>query len=198
MAYMVSNANASQPLKNNMKQPSTFFHFLQKERQFLMIVLFLFFIAFVTYPMPSIARWVGFIVAGYAAVANDSIQTIGTFIASNRQRPWWLLWLFIGGIFVATMTYSWFSYTGDVSYGRLASKGFSETPNDLFLSTGSSPHLLAYINSSQNASIHDISYTDSIFDQCKKCCKGIAEKFNRVFFGLWHCHYYLVIGIKIN
>ena len=78
--------------------------------------------------MPGIARWIGFLVAGYATVANDSIQTIGTFIASNRQKPWWLLWLFIGGIFIATMTYSWVTYGGDVSYGRLASKGFSETP----------------------------------------------------------------------
>ena len=81
-----------------------------------MIVLFLFFIAFVTYPMPSIARWVGFIVAGYAAVANDSIQTIGTFIP-QPPTPMVVIMLFIGGIFVATMTYSWFSYTGDVSYG---------------------------------------------------------------------------------
>ena len=36
--------------------------------------------------------------------------------------------MFIGGIFVVTMTYSWLSYSGDVSYGRLASKGFSDTP----------------------------------------------------------------------
>ena len=115
------------------KKKSTFpfeslLNFLRSEQKFIGIAFILFAISLITYPMPGIARWIGFLVAGYATVANDSIQTIGTFIASNRQKPWWLLWLFIGGIFIATMTYSWVTYGGDVSYGRLASKGFSETP----------------------------------------------------------------------
>ena len=41
------------------------------------------------------------------AVANDSIQTLGTFIASNQDKKWWVLWLFIGGVFLATHSYSW-------------------------------------------------------------------------------------------
>ena len=45
---------------------------------------------FVT-PYPQIAMWVGFLFAAYAAVANDSIQTLGTFIASNQDRKWWVL-----------------------------------------------------------------------------------------------------------
>jgi hypothetical protein len=73
--------------------------------------------------------WFGFMMAGYSAIANDSIQTIGTFIASNQQRKWYWLWLFIGLIFVATVTYSWVVYDGDVSYQRLTSKGFSEAPS---------------------------------------------------------------------
>ena len=188
MAYMVSNANASQPLKNNMKQPSTFFHFLQKERQFLMIVLFLFFIAFVTYPMPSIARWVGFIVAGYAAVANDSIQTIGTFIASNRQRPWWLLWLFIGGIFVATMTYSWFSYTGDVSYGRLASKGFSETPMTFSFLQVAAPIFLLILTRLKMP----VSTTFLILTAFSTSAKSVAKVLLKSLTG-----YFLAFGIAI-
>ena len=51
--------------------------------------------------------WAGFVFAAYAAIANDSIQTIGTFIASNQDKKWWVLWLFLGGIFVSTITYSW-------------------------------------------------------------------------------------------
>ncbi|MCA9547054.1 MAG: hypothetical protein KC613_21780, partial [Myxococcales bacterium] len=54
--------------------------------------------------------------------------TIGTFIASNRDRKWWQLWLFIGGIFLVTVWYSWWAYDGDVSYGRLMSKGFETAP----------------------------------------------------------------------
>lgn len=79
-------------------------------------------------PYPHIARWVGFGFAAYAAVANDSIQTLGTFLASNKRRPWYVLWGFAAGIFLLTMTYSWLNYGGDVSYGRLASKGFDTAP----------------------------------------------------------------------
>ena len=58
-------------------------------------------------PYPDVARWLGFALAAYSIVANDSIQTVGTFIASNEQRPWWVLWLFIGGVFLATIAYGW-------------------------------------------------------------------------------------------
>ena len=98
------------------------------ERQFLVLVGVAVVAAAVTYPYPNVARWVGFTLAAYSAVANDSIQTVGVFIASNKKRPWWLLWLFIGGVFLATVLYGWLTGDGDVSYGRLASKGFAETP----------------------------------------------------------------------
>ncbi|MCY4255680.1 MAG: hypothetical protein OXE51_06120 [Gammaproteobacteria bacterium] len=61
----------------------------------------------------------GFLLAAYAVVANDSIQTLGTFLASNSHRPWWALWLFASGILAAVLAYGWFFHSGDVSYGRL-------------------------------------------------------------------------------
>ncbi|MEL6668640.1 MAG: hypothetical protein AAFP08_06695 [Bacteroidota bacterium] len=68
---------------------------------------------------PQIVMWVGFILAGYAVVGNDSIQTLGTFLSSNEQRPWWVLWLFAGSILTFTLVYGWYEYGGDVSYERL-------------------------------------------------------------------------------
>ncbi len=62
---------------------------------------------------------VGFLLAAYSVVANDSIQTLGTFLASNAHRPWWLLWLFAGSILMVVLLYSWFVYGGDPAYGRL-------------------------------------------------------------------------------
>ena len=62
---------------------------------------------------------VGFLLAAYAVVANDSIQTLGTFLASNAKRPWWVLWLFAGSILLAVLFYSWVVNGGDVAYGRL-------------------------------------------------------------------------------
>ena len=68
--------------------------------------------------MNEVFMMVGFLLAGYSVVANDSIQTLGTFLISNAHRPWWLLWLFSGGVMVAVFLFGHF--TGDISYGRLA------------------------------------------------------------------------------
>lgn len=106
----------------------SFYDLLYKEKVFLVVMTLSVILTGAVYDQPQIAMWVGFLFAGYSAVANDSIQTIGTFISSNRGRPWWQLWLFIGGIFVVTMLYGWFAYNGDVSYGRLTSKGFETAP----------------------------------------------------------------------
>jgi len=62
---------------------------------------------------------VGFLLAAYAVVANDSIQTLGTFLSSNAHRPWWVLWIFGSGILCAVLAYGWLVNDGDVSYGRL-------------------------------------------------------------------------------
>ena len=77
------------------------------ERSFLAFICVSFLIAMFATPHPQYAMWAGFLFAAYAAIANDSIQTIGTFIASNQDKKWWVLWIFIGGIFMGTMSYSW-------------------------------------------------------------------------------------------
>lgn len=106
----------------------TFYNLIRGKRDFLLLITVLFFLAGALHPYPAIAMWLGFIMAGYSAIANDSIQTVGTFIASNQKKPWWTLWLFIGLIFVATITYSWFVFDGDVSFQRLSAKGFETAP----------------------------------------------------------------------
>ena len=109
--------------------PVTFW--IQKdERSFIAFILICFLAAMFAVPYPNIAMWLGFLFAAYAAVANDSIQTIGTFIASNQDKKWWILWVFIGGIFLLTVGYSWVNYSGDVSHGRLMAKGFDVAPTN--------------------------------------------------------------------
>lgn len=104
----------------------TFLRVVRRERTFLLLLGVCFFAAGAAYPYPGVAMWVGFALAAYSTIANDSIQTLGTFIASNRRRPWWLLWLFIGGVFVLATGYSWLAYGGDVSSARLSAKGFAD------------------------------------------------------------------------
>ena len=122
--------------------------FPKSERNFLTFISIAFLLAMFVTPYPQYAMWLGFLFAAYAAVANDSIQTLGTFIASNQDKKWWVLWMFIGGVFLATHSYSWFFSDfvgafdaegnpigdgiadGDVSHGRLLAKGFEESPTE--------------------------------------------------------------------
>lgn len=85
-----------------------------------MIIIVLAFIlgAFATLDR-HVAMWFGFLFAAYATVANDSIQSLGTFIESNKHRPWYVLWLFAGLILIATVTFSFIYFKGDVTYQRL-------------------------------------------------------------------------------
>src|SRR5699024_6836248 len=80
---------------------------LRNERIFLIAIAALFIIVGFTYPYAFIARWIGFALAGYSAISNDSIQTIGVFLSSNQDKKWWILWFFIGAIFLGVVTYSW-------------------------------------------------------------------------------------------
>jgi len=110
------------------KTAYSLFDFTKKEKSFLIVICVLISIAGLITPYTYAAMWFGFALAAYSAIANDSIQTIGTFIVSNQNRKWYWLWLFMGLIFVATVTYSWFVYNGDVSYQRLSVKGLEKAP----------------------------------------------------------------------
>lgn len=128
MANEVNNGNARSVAESLI--PDSFFTVIKQERIFIGLIGLFFFIAGISFPYAEIAMWVGFLFAGYSAIANDSIQTIGTFLASNQDKKWWALWLYIGGIFLVTVSISWFLFDGDVSYQRLSSKGFSDAPTN--------------------------------------------------------------------
>ncbi len=64
--------------------------------------------------------YLGFILAAYSVVGNDTIQTLGTFLSSNERKKWWVLWIFAGSILTITLIYGYFTHNGDVSYGRLS------------------------------------------------------------------------------
>jgi hypothetical protein len=70
---------------------------------------------------------VGFMFASYAIVANDVIQTLGTFLASNSKRPWFVLWAFAASIIVGVMLYGYFGYGGDIAFDRLNRIPYPET-----------------------------------------------------------------------
>ena len=115
-------------MAKNIRKQLSFIDAFSQERNFLIFILILVVTAALVFRNTSIAMWFGFAVAGYSVVSNDSIQTIGTFLSSNAKRKWWVLWLYIGGLFVLTITLSFILFDGDITYQRLATKGFNEDP----------------------------------------------------------------------
>lgn len=115
-------------VKNNIRKQTGFIDIYVNESSFLIFILVLFVTAALVYNSAQVAMWFGFAIAGYSVVSNDSIQTIGTFLSSNSHQKWWVLWLYIGGLFVLTVTLSFFLFDGDISFQRLSTKGFNEAP----------------------------------------------------------------------
>jgi len=70
---------------------------------------------------------VGFALAGWSVIANDSVQTLGTFIASKQK---WFKWYTLAGsaslAMIVTISYGWWTYDGDISYGRLTRIPYQE------------------------------------------------------------------------
>ena len=63
---------------------------------------------------------VGFTLAAYSVIANDSVQTLGTWIASNSDRfKWYIMWAASSSVLLLTLWYGWYINGGDISYGRL-------------------------------------------------------------------------------
>ncbi|PJB12163.1 MAG: hypothetical protein CO119_08105 [Flavobacteriales bacterium CG_4_9_14_3_um_filter_40_17] len=121
-------------VKPKKKQPSKFYlnllEVFAKEKLFLLIILIGILLAEILTGYGQAAMWLGFAFAAYAAVSNDSIQSLGTFIESNGDKKWWVLWLYVGAIFLATVTFSWIYFDGDVTYHRLVnSAGETDFPH---------------------------------------------------------------------
>jgi hypothetical protein len=116
--------------ENLSKKTYSIFDFAKTERPFLIITLILVSVAGLITEYTYAAMWFGFSLAAYSAIANDSIQTIGTFIVSNQKIKWYWLWIFIGLIWVGTITYSWIVFDGDVSFKLLSTTGLEKAPTE--------------------------------------------------------------------
>jgi hypothetical protein len=137
-----------QPIDQNINQEKLskktylMFDFPKTERPFLITICILTAIAGLVTPYTYIAMWFGFALAAYSAIANDSIQTIGTFIVSNQRIKWYWLWIFIGLIWVATITYSWLVFDGDVTFKLLSTPGLEKAPESFVFLQVAAPIVL--------------------------------------------------------
>ena len=72
--------------------------------------------------MDVLTLWmaIGFLLAAYSVIANDSVQTLGTWIASNNEKfHWKTLWIAASAVLLWALWYGWTVNGGDISYGRL-------------------------------------------------------------------------------
>ena len=70
---------------------------------------------------------IGFVLASYSVIGNDSIQTLGTFLASNKERfQWYTLWFAASVAMSFTLIFGWYFYDGDISYERLTQIPYQE------------------------------------------------------------------------
>ena len=79
--------------------------------------------------MELITLWmaIGFLFAAYSVIANDSVQTLGTWIASNNDKVnWKIMWGAASAVLLWALWYGWYQYGGDISYGRLNKIPFQE------------------------------------------------------------------------
>ncbi|WP_306641930.1 hypothetical protein [Sanyastnella coralliicola] len=75
--------------------------------------------------MNELIMMLGFALAAYSVVGNDSIQTLGTFLVSNERRKWWQLWLFAGGLMAIVVTMGYLGY-GELLGGKGADLTFGK------------------------------------------------------------------------
>ena len=77
--------------------------------------------------MTLIYTVIGFGLAGYSVIGNDSIQTLGTFIASKQKWfKWYVLASAASFVMILALAWGWYSYNGDISYGRLTRIPYQE------------------------------------------------------------------------
>ena len=70
---------------------------------------------------------VGFGLAGWSVIGNDSIQTLGTFIASKQKWfKWYTLATSASFVMILALGWGWYTYDGDISYGRLTRIPYQE------------------------------------------------------------------------
>ena len=77
--------------------------------------------------LSTVYMGIGFLLAAYSVIANDSVQTLGTWLASNSQRfSWYKLWAPASVVLLFTIWFGWVINDGDISYGRLTKIPFQE------------------------------------------------------------------------
>ena len=80
-----------------------------------------------TFSLNEVYMVLGFLFALFSCVSNDVIQTLGTFLSSNRDKSPLVIWGFASCVLIITLTIGWVINDGDMAFGRLTRIPFPET-----------------------------------------------------------------------
>ena len=98
------------------------------------IALLLMFLFVVILGRDNLLSWIVVALTTYNIIFNNSIQTIGLFISSNKENNILHTLLFFGSIFVFSVVLSWFLTSGGVHYHLLDTIDYKENHiNILFI-----------------------------------------------------------------
>ena len=107
---------------------------------------------------------VGFALAGWSVIANDSVQTLGTFIASKQKWfKWYTLATAASFAMIVTISYGWWIHDGDISYGRLTQIPYQK----IQWYHAVAPGILLLLNKNWNSSFNNfLSIISICFNNC--------------------------------
>ena len=133
---------------------------------------------------------IGFALAGYSVIANDSIQTLGTFIASKKK---WFKWYVLAGsasaVMIFALAWGWYAYDGDISYGRLTRIPYQE----IQWYHAVAPAILLLLDTRINNLFSSFSIC---FNRCAR--KNVVKKRCRLWISSNGCLYSLDSSIKVH
>lgn len=76
--------------------------------------------------------WFMLAVSSYTVVANNYIQTIGSFIVNNKQK-FWSNWFFVSVNFTIATLISWFIFNGSLDYSFLKNVEYQKDLNIIII-----------------------------------------------------------------
>lgn len=108
-------------IKNLIKEKT----FANKNYLQLFILLFL----IIIFVKNNIFQWLTVVLVIFSIMSNDSIQTIGTYLATHENEKWYKLFFLIGSMFTFVIVTSWILYKGELHFGILNKIHYEEEFN---------------------------------------------------------------------
>lgn len=111
----MENTSSKYPVFQDFKNPNIF----------MWLLLYIFITATLAVAIGNMWAAICFWLAAYAVIGNDAVQTLMTFIHSNRDVPTKILYLWVAAVLMWVLWYGFLTSGWDISYGRLDAEWYA-------------------------------------------------------------------------